>query len=263
MPTSTRFLKLLLWVALLLVVPVAAATSSPASALAAGEGARTAGCKTANQAGNVKLGSKVSGDLVTICASKALLKKLTKPAISKPAIKKPVVKPPVAKKPTITKPAIKKPAVKRPATKPTVVVKKKRNSSVAAFRAVKPLANRSPLGVLAVGQQVTFQTRLSEKLANTTLLGQPVQVRFTPNQASWLFGDGTNGQGVRLSHSYVSKGMYQVELKVRYAVAYRAVGGKWIPDETPIWLSAVPLAVPVGVNPPPAGQASVVLIPGS
>ena len=245
------------WVALLLVIPLS--VSSSPSAAAANVKPPLVSCKASAKSGSVKLGSKVAGDLVTICASRDLLKKLVKPVpVTKP-VAKPAAKKPVVKTPTVKKPAVKKPVAK--VTKPKVVTKKKSNNSAAAFRAVRPVATRSPAGVLKVGQSVTFHTKLGERLARTTLLGQPVQVRFRPTQAVWTLGDGGEAAGTAVSHAYQSRGTYQVTLRVRYAVAYRAVGGSWVPDSTPIWLAGAPLTVPVGVNPSVSGQASVVLIP--
>lgn len=256
MPTNLRFLKLLLWGALLLLLPIAQLTGPVPTASAAA-------CKTSSSTGSVKLGSKVTGDLVTICAKKDLLKKLKQTVKTKPIVNKPVVQKPLAKK-TVAK-RIAKPVAKRiskPATKTTnTITKRKRNNSVAAFRAMRPLANRSPAGIVQVGQPVSFKTQLSVKLARTTLLGQPVQVRFSPKQATWDFGDSQGAATVTARHAYSNKGTYQVTLKVRYAVAYRAVGGAWVAESTPIWLASSPLTVPVGVNTLPAGQASVVLIP--
>lgn len=226
-----------------------------AASLAAPHPSFASGCTSSTKAGTVKLGSKVAGDTVTICASRDWLKKILKkplPATAKPRVivkPKPVVKP-ISKPVQLTK--------KRPVSKP--VVKKRRNSNAAVFRAMRPVASRLPLGVLRVQQSVSFSTKLKTKVSLTNLLGQPVQVRFTPKRTSWDLGDGATAEGINPTHAYAARGIYSVRLRVLYAVDYRAIGGQWIREATPIWLAAPALSVPVGVLATQSQLGGIVLV---
>ena len=223
----------------------------------------------------ITVGSQVTGDLVTICANKAFQKQLKK-AIKIPA--KPVAKP-------VTKPVLKKPVVKKPVTipntvykiKPVVrpkpkvkVVKKKvtgNKANSAVFRPTKPLASVSPGTQLNPGQSANFTSKLAVKYGTAVLFGNLVQVRFTPKQWLWEYGDGatTSSAGspspgsagtaatspdltAATSHSYPKVGTYGAFVRVEYAVAYRVKGGSWLADPDTIWLLSNVLNLSVGAG---------------
>lgn len=233
-----------------LSVSAIAVPATPASA---------ATCKNSG-GGNkqITVGSQVTGDLVTICASKAFQKQLKK-TIKIPA--KPVVKP-------VTKPVLKKPVVKKPVTipntvykirpvarpKPKVKVVKKKvtgnKANSAVFRPAKPIASVSPGTQLNPGQSASFSSKLSVKYGTAVLFGNLVQVRFTPKQWLWEFGDGGTASGADLtaatSHAYPNAGTYAAFVRVEYAVAYRVKGGSWLADPDTIWLLSNVLNLSVG-----------------
>ena len=213
----------------------------------------------------ITVGSQVTGDLVTICASKAFQKQFKK-SIKIPA------KPPVVKKP-VTRPVVKKPVtipntiykikpVVRPKPKVKVIKKKvtgnKANSAV--FRPTKPMASVSPGNQLNPGQSANYSSKLAVKYGTAVLFGNLVQVRFTPKQWLWEFGDGstTSSAGsagtanasldltAATSHSYPNAGTYGAFVRVEYAVAYRVKGGSWLADPDTIWLLSNVLNLSVG-----------------
>lgn len=95
-----------------------------------------------------------------------------------------------------------------------------------------------------------------------SLLGWPVEVRFTPARYSWNFGDGAGATwtnrgstwqalGVRqfsptsTSHVYATPGSYSVRLRVAYTVDFRFVGQSWTRLRGDVTADASPLAVTV------------------
>ena len=245
-----------------LSVSAVAVPASPASAATA--------CKNSG-GGNkqITVGSQVTGDLVTICASKAFQKQLKKaikiPAkpITKPVVKKPVVKKPVTIPNTVykIKPVV-KPKAKPVKAKVTVIKKKitgnKANSAV--FRPTKPLASVSPGTQLNPGQSASFSSKLAVKYGTAVLFGNLVQVRFTPKQWLWEFGDGATSASsssfgaanaspnltAATSHAFLNAGTYGAFVRVEYAVAYRVKGGSWLADPDTIWLLSNVLNLSVG-----------------
>jgi hypothetical protein len=243
-----------------LSVSAIAVPATPASA---------ATCKNSG-GGNkqITVGSQVTGDLVTICASKAFQKQLKK-TIKIPA--KPVVKP-------VTKPVLKKPVVKKPVTipntvykirpvarpKPKVKVVKKKvtgnKANSAVFRPAKPIASVSPGTQLNPGQNASFSSKLAVRYGTAVLFGNLVQVRFTPKQWLWEFGDGATAASASsagtataspdltaaTSHAYPNAGTYGAFVRVEYAVAYRVKGGSWLTDPDTIWLLSNVLNLNVG-----------------
>jgi hypothetical protein len=252
-----------------LSVSAIAVPATPASA---------ATCKNSG-GGNkqITVGSQVNGDLVTICASKAFQKQLKKtikiPAkpvvkpVTKPVLKKPVVKKPVTIPNTVYKirPVVRpKPKAKPPVGKPKLKVVKKKvtgnKANSAVFRPTKPLVTVSPGTQLNPGQSATFSSKLAVRYGTAVLFGNLVQVRFTPKQWLWEFGDGTTSSSVgstgtpnaspnltaATSHSYSNAGTYSAFVRVEYAVAYRVKGGSWLADPDTIWLLSNVLNLSVG-----------------
>ena len=231
-------------------------TSAPALA---------ASCRNAGGGnGSISVGSQVTGNQVTICASKAFQKQLTKVIKPMPNTKHILNKPPKpAKKPVVKVPVkpvkplpVKK--IKTPAKKPSVLKKKvsgkKANSAV--FSPAAPRASVLPGTSLAPGQTASFSVGLGVRFGTATLFSNLVTVRFTPVNYFWSFGDGastasvavgaagsTAGSGVAVGgvgtaqHSY-AQGTYTAVAQVEYRVDYRVKGGSWLRDPDTIWLNS-------------------------
>lgn len=259
------------WAALFLaaVVPLNAVvgTATPASAFtrtSARAFTRTASanqCRHSNQLGtNASIGSQVDGDLVTICLSKSLLRKLSPKPTPKP-IPKPVpkVKPIPAAKPTPKPTRVLAAPVKRipikvvPRPKPKSKPKPKslvtNRGNRGVFRTSVDALNVVPTR-LKPGGTATLSSAQKIRIGRTKLLGSPVVVRFTPTALSFSLGDGATQDVVAatatFSHIYHSAGSYSVRLIVTYRVEYRLANGKWFSDPDSVQLNAKPVEVSVG-----------------
>lgn len=201
-----------------------------------------------------KLSSQVSNNVVKVCAlalkvqpaRTVVIKKTTAtPVSAKVTIKKTVT----LRKSGIVinaKPAVKKIAkiivTKKKALKTKSALKKKATKklakSFAKFRPAAVVAGVSNDGVLAVGQLVTFDSSSAEHFKYALLLNLNTQVRFTPIEVAWDYGDGESGSGKYSDHSFSSAGTKQVQLTVVYSVAYRAKGsGRWIAEPGQVTVS--------------------------
>lgn len=230
-----------------------------------------ASCKNSGgSAAGHKVGSQVSGNTVTICASAAVVSPARKAVVKAPVkttvkvVAKPVVKV-VAKPPfrTILKPtpvaaklkvpaALKKPikVIAKPAAKPVikvvsrVVTKVKPKVTVitkpgptnttsgsANFEPAAVIGSVYPSNQLGLGQPATFIASAFTHYRTGTLLALPTEVRFTPVATSWDFGDGAVGAGSSLEYSFDQTGSHQVSVRVVYQVAYRVKGSaSWIAE---------------------------------
>ena len=225
--------------------------------------AQAAKCRNAGtKFSNVKVGSQVDGDLLTICASKKLIKQLIKKTKVAPAPKSTATS--TAKPKPQPKPAVKPKSATKPKVKPKSKIRVSRrvhnNSGVALFRPRKPAAIRSPLGTLAVGQTAQLTVAKATTDGFTRLLGQLVRVKFVPKQVAWNFGDGALANGFAASHAFASAGNYWVQARVRYKVSYKLASGAWLADPDSIWLSTKPLWIPVGVAAASSQNSKTVLV---
>lgn len=215
-----------------------------------------ASCKNSGgTSGSSKFGSQVNGGSVTICAAavavtparSAVVKTVLKTAVKVPvkSVSKPVTKPVSAQKSVFRRTATVK-TVAKPVVKISTkqVIKKKTGSKVIS----KPsLANKTsakadftpasvagsvyPSNELSVGQQASFVSSAVQHYRSGSLLGLPTEVRFTPVQVSWSFGDGSLAAGSYVPHAFGSVGSHQVQVRVVYAVSYRVKGSAtWIAE---------------------------------
>lgn len=86
----------------------------------------------------------------------------------------------------------------------------------------------------------------STHTVGATLLGAPANVRFTPVEWYWDYGDGSTGTsesgGARweslgiaefdptpTSHAYRSRGTYTLTVSIAFRAEYQVAGGPWIP----------------------------------
>jgi hypothetical protein len=72
----------------------------------------------------------------------------------------------------------------------------------------------------------------------TTVLGQPVRVRATPERFHWNYGDGTSRTTadpgapypeLRTAHTYRRPGTARLQLSTVYSGEYSVAGGAWQP----------------------------------
>jgi hypothetical protein len=227
-------------------------------------------CKNAGgSSGSSKVGSQVNGSTVTICASaiaitparsttvqkpiKTVTKVAVKPA-SKPVLK-PVAQPAVFRrtqaalpKPKI-KTVIKQKAVTKVISKPGSTNK---TSAAADFRPASVVGSVYPGNDLLVGELATFASSAVQHYRTGTLLNLPTEVRFTPINVSWDFGDGTTASGSETDHEFQAPGAHQVQLRVVYAVSYRIKGSQaWLAEPDTITMSDV-LSVSVSASGTPS-----------
>lgn len=90
---------------------------------------------------------------------------------------------------------------------------------------------------------------------DTVLVGLPVQVRATPAQYSWDFGDGgrlgpTSDPGapypdLRTTHTYTAGGQYAITLTTAYTGEYAVAGGPWLPIDGQAEVASEPVPVTV------------------
>jgi len=230
-------------------------------------------CRHSNQvSASASIGSQVDGDLVTICLSKSLLKKIAPKPVPKPTLKvRPV---PVAKptpKPTriVAAPLKKGPA--KPLPKVTIKPKPKprpktltgNRGNRGVFRPTIDPVSASPLR-LTVGASAAISTDQKTRLGRTKLLGSPVVVRFTPLALAFNLGDGSQREEAasvaHFKHSYEQAGTYSVQLAVTYRVEYRLRSGTWFRDPDTIQLWAKPVEITVGDVKANENSANIVLV---
>ncbi len=118
-------------------------------------------------------------------------------------------------------------------------------SDLAAFTPATPSIRMEPAGWIVRGLPANFIAGATVNDRQGTLLGRPVEVRFSPVDYTWDWGDGsthtfaTAGRtweqlGLRrfaetpTSHVFSERGSVTVALQVDYAVAYRFADGPWI-----------------------------------
>jgi len=208
-------------------------------------------CRNANQlSSTTKLGSQVDGDIVTICLSRDLLRKL-QPARPPGLGAVPVI--PVKPKQAPTRqlptnlPARKPIVLQKPKPKVAKPAASRRNiagtfrPAVSEFEATPAMAN--------AGSPVSIITSQAVHLGLSRLLGQQVQVRFTPLDLEFDFGDGqkltVTGSTAAVEHRFATPGRYEIVLAVRFGVEYRLVSGKWFTDPQDITLFAQPREVEI------------------
>ena len=217
-----------------------------------------AACKNAGgTSGNHKLGSQVNGSSVTICASAVTVNPARTAVVVKPIKQapKPIAKPVVAKKAIFRKQPIAAPrqpvikTVSKPVakTKPLTKINSKTKTLSGSKNVTSASAKFTPTGVtgmvypsnqLGVGQVASFVSSAVVHYRSGILLAQPTEVRFTPVAIDWDFGAGVSGTGNSLSFVYDRQGTFAVQVKVRYAVAYRFKGSsQWIAEPDQIEVS--------------------------
>ena len=113
------------------------------------------------------------------------------------------------------------------------------SSGSANFSPDEATAAVSPSSDLNVGEVATFYSDPKVHYRLGAVLGHAAEVRFSPLQTTWQFGDGLSGSGAQATHSFGS-GNFDVQVTITYAVFYRLVGQlAWILDPGQIQMPAV------------------------
>lgn len=164
-----------------------------------------------------------------------------KPRVISPAKAKPVQNPTscqeiwnvAAAKGGCSKP---KPPAKQAVAKPKPVVTKTISeplpvtinlSDEATGYAPVPIAYWSPGGAIYLGQSATVFAVVSSQLVDLELLGEPAQIRFTPQAISWQSSLG-EFSGSKLDLAFNELGNFGFTANVAYQVDYRIGNDDWV-----------------------------------
>jgi len=124
----------------------------------------------------------------------------------------------------------------------------------------RPRFWHSGLTSISVGETMEFKSLAVRHVRNRLLLWYPTQVKFKPVESAWDFGDGLTAATDQERHMWRAVGVYQVRLKVSYAVKYKIVGkSDWVKLPGLIVASSLPLTVSVGQS-SQLSSPSVVLV---
>lgn len=97
-------------------------------------------------------------------------------------------------------------------------------------------------------------------LRNRFLFWYPSQVRFSPREFTWSFGDGATAIGRDVVHDWTKPGSYSVKVVVGFAVKYRIIGHSgWIVMPGLVYAASPPVLVRVGL-PGASSGGRVVLV---
>lgn len=136
-------------------------------------------------------------------------------------------------------------------------------NDIATFRPTPGRQQMEPDGWTVAGLDTNFFAITEPHVVTGTLLGRPADVRFTPVNFHWTYGDGTaavkptkGGTWAALgiaefdptptSHVYEQLGDYTITLSITFAAEYRFAGGAWRPVVGTITLPANNLYMRVG-----------------
>lgn len=136
-------------------------------------------------------------------------------------------------------------------------------NDIATYRPTPGRQQMEPDGWTVAGLDTNFFAITEPHLVTGTLLGRPADVRFTPVQFHWTYGDGAaavkstkGGTWAALgiaefdptptSHVYEQLGDYTITLSITFAAEYRFAGSAWRPVVGTITLPANDLFIRVG-----------------
>ncbi len=134
---------------------------------------------------------------------------------------------------------------------------------IASFRPTAATHHMQPDGWTIAGLPTNFYAKTGTQIVPGTLLGQRADVRFTPVQYYWDYGDGSTAtrstrgdtwaalgvaefDATPTSHVYSTAGPYVIRLSVGYSAEYRYAGSTWVPIAGQLVLPANDLAITVG-----------------
>jgi outer membrane biosynthesis protein TonB len=233
---------------------------------------------TVSGSSNFSHASQADDTAITVCAKATAVTKAkakpappAKPAPAKPAPAKPApAKPaPVTQSapktiPKVTpKPAPKPTAKPTPKATPKSLVTTKVSNAQARFTPAPvqiTTSNQSP----EVGEVVLVRVNAVMHFRTASLLGREAEVRFTPTENSWVFGEGAGALGAEVRHSYERSGKYLLSVKVSYLAEYRFAGeAKWQESGTIVVRDSIEISVgqaPESAEVPISGSPNRVLL---
>ncbi len=135
-------------------------------------------------------------------------------------------------------------------------------ADIESFRPTLPALAAEPDGWAVIDRPANFVARTQQQIVPGILLGEPAEVRFTPIEYTWDYGDGTaratseagaSWEELGLdeltetptSHTYKERGRVTALLTVTYAAEYRFLGPAWIPVIGTLDVSTSPFPVSV------------------
>ena len=240
---------------------------------------------TVSGSSNFSHASQADDTAITVCAKATAVTKAkakpalpAKPAPAKPAPAKPApvkqsapkmipkVTPKPAPKPTAkpTPKAAPKPTAKpTPKATPKSLVTTKVSNAQARFTPAQiqiTTSNQFP----EVGEVVLVQVSAVRHFRTASLLGREAEVRFTPAETAWVFGDGAGALGSEARPSYERSGKYLLSVKVSYFAEYRFAGeAKWQESGTIVVRDSIEISVgqaPESAEVPISGSPNRVLL---
>jgi hypothetical protein len=136
-------------------------------------------------------------------------------------------------------------------------------SDLINFRPKHPVTSMEPNGWAVVNLDANFIARAAADVQTGPLLGATAQVRFTPGEFTWNYGDGesrTSADGggtwaqlnvpefspTSTSHVYRQTGTFTVNASVRYSAEYRFGDQPWQAIAGSLEISADEFSVVVG-----------------
>ena len=113
---------------------------------------------------------------------------------------------------------------------------------------------------LLVGEPGTFSGLSTRHIRNRMLFWYPSQVKFSPREFRWIFGDGATAMGKNTSHAWSSSGLFTIRLTVGFSVKYRIIGRtNWVQIPGLVYASSMAKVVTVGTQPDkPGGRVELV-----
>ena len=212
---------------------------------------------------NFSHASQADDTAITVCAkATAVTKAKAKPAL--PAKPAPVKQSAPKMIPKVTpKPAPKPTAKPTPKATPKSLVTTKVSNAQARFTPAQiqiTTSNQFP----EVGEVVLVQVSAVRHFRTASLLGREAEVRFTPAETAWVFGDGAGALGSKARHSYERSGKYLLSVKVSYFAEYRFAGeAKWQESGTIVVRDSIEISVgqaPKSAEVPISGSPNRVLL---
>ena len=109
-----------------------------------------------------------------------------------------------------------------------------------------------PNGRTLVNFDTNFFTVREPFTRTVTLLGQAVELRITPAQFTWRFGDGTDTTtttpgaaypDLQVTHDYQRTGDYTPSVDTTYRAEWRLAGGAWRPVPGTVTIAGEPVAL--------------------
>jgi hypothetical protein len=123
--------------------------------------------------------------------------------------------------------------------------------------APKPVVHVEPKNKSYVNVPTNVYADAASTTSTVQILGQAIQIKFTPSDFNWSFGDGDHqtGAGIKgakvgspgaVEHTYLRSGNYQITLSRKYDVVFTLPGGKAVTLPTPLSNTSDPYPLTIG-----------------